>query len=267
MNNNKKGKNKKQLERHLDIINSDVQHIPQMNTQITFSENMIWLKQYDYDRIVNDNNEKTRMIEILKNNADILRNNISHNESIIKNLEKINDEYKTSISQLTDETKHLIEQIEKLENKIELLESELNYQKTNNDKMQNQINYLMEKEKKRDEDTLFMKFIFAIQDLDHEYKLECNMTQETACDSLKDLRDMRNECHYLNNNYKKTQINDRIFIIKQKINNMPANIKERFDEEFPDLIDELSYYLNNNVYINSNITQKSLNEINRWWTN
>lgn len=241
-----------------------------MITNYTMSEDMVMIKKFDYDTLQRERDEERKMNEMLKHNADMLREELRRNEQFIKTLEKTNNDYKIKIEELIRENIKLKDQISKLEEKINLMELDMNYQKDENDKMKLQINILMERDKQKEEYKLFSKIALAIQDLNREFHLETLITDIGVINSLVELRNVRNDdCHYLHTKYQKINIDGRLFVMKKKFDNMPIAIKNQFDDDYPNLISEIDKFMDNILLNRSNpkLTQKEINDIDKWWNN
>jgi len=87
---------------------------------------------------------------------------------------------------------------------------------------------------------------------------------KNVLDSLLDLKENRHdECHYMNNTYTRSQINDREYVMYEKIKKIDHDVKKTFDSKYPGLIDEIEYLMKQHTL--NTPSQKSINNIIDWW--
>lgn len=122
------------------------------------------------------------------------------------------------------------------------------------------ITQLKEKELKREEKELYITYIKSIQDLNNRFKLEKTIT------SLATLRgDRNNLSHFLNIALDQNEIDTRLSFLADKINDMPTNIKQKFDKYYPNLINDIIAYIQNNIILKK-ISDDDEERINDIWS-
>lgn len=111
---------------------------------------------------------------------------------------------------------------------------------------------------------LYEKYLIAIRDLNHIMKLESLADIDTK-KSLESLREYcANNNYYINKNYLQNNKDYIIYIILKKIKEMPNEIKEEINDEYPNVID---YIIQTNIKQESiqNIDPIIIKKVNRWW--
>ncbi len=68
--------------------------------------------------------------------------------------------------------------------------------------------------------------------------------------------------NYLDSDYTTVEKNERRTIFLNKIQNIPTDIKAKFDKIYPKLLEDIEKYI---VPQPSNLTQQSIDKINLWW--
>jgi hypothetical protein len=196
---------------------------------------MILITQNEYTQLIEENQKLKNDILSLYNNEKNFRETIKLNELTIDELKKENETLKKELTLLKEHIKKQDDAIEKLNKKME------------------------EKENKE----LFNKFIIAIQDINNIDYLETKINLQSK-QSLKNLKRQRiNECHYLDNSYLQTEIDDRRTILLDKIKNMPQIIKNMFNNKFPNLLIDIEGFIAPNPTFPSQQTKDEIDD--SWW--
>lgn len=168
---------------------------------------------------------------------------------------------------LREENKQSREEIKKRDIQIEKLFDDNEHLKKNNEQfkkdykeLKNEYLIIHDKITQMETDKLFNKYVMAFQDLNRVLKLE------TILNSKQTLRKPRknrvSECHYLDEEDEKTEQDEKIYVLYQKICNIPEQIKNIFDKRYPDIIKEIVSVMPN---IKIEMTKETEEEINMWW--
>ncbi len=185
--------------------------------------------------------------------------------------------YDDDILKIQEQVIELIDTNEKCTNKINEMIIKINDLITENNKLNDTIKILLENNEifkkkiqlfetkiyNKEVKTLVNKYTIAIQDYNRLCNIESKI-DKNAYQSLLDLKANRHlECHYLNIKFSKKDINDRLYVMRDEITNMPENIKNIFDTKYPSLIDSVKKLLNNQK---KDVPSKnSLDIIKEWW--
>jgi len=113
----------------------------------------------------------------------------------------------------------------------------------------------------------YKKYITAIQDINRLISLEQIIYKNY--DIKKNLEKLRNDrnydSHYILEDYDDNDLkNDKRIILVEQINNMPNEIKNKFNKKYPKLLENIIGYIEpNNNLISS---EENEEEIREWWT-
>jgi len=114
---------------------------------------------------------------------------------------------------------------------------------------------------KQETNQLFNKYVIGIQDLN---RIELLETQLADARELKKLKNDRiNGCHYINDDYNNNEKAIRINLLIDKIENVPSEIKELFEDEYPGLLDDLKLLLAKRLDVVEDA--RFIKKSNRWW--
>ena len=197
-------------------------------------------------------------VPILNEKNDILemQKQIEENEKSIKELIETNVMCKNKMNEMIIKINELTDENNELKEKVRILDE-------NNDIFIKKLQLLEMKINNKEVNSLVKKYMIAIQDYNRLCQIESKIDKD-AYQSMLDLKANRHlECHYLNIKYSKKDINDRIYVMKEEITNMPDNIKHIFDTRYPGLIDSVKKILNNQ---HKDVPSKnSLDIIKDWW--
>jgi len=199
---------------------------------------------------------------------------LKQHEQLIASYNSLYLEYKKEITNNNILTKQLglqIQTIEDLRNQIIQLQKDneslkelillqnnkINEQDNRINDLTNEIAILKYANDKQMEKLLYCKYIMAIQDINAKDKLESKIP------ILKNLRSHRNDVsHYLLATFTTNEIDQCIFVLLDKLINMPSNIKTKFDKLYPGMIDSLKTEIKQPNIILSNSDEEYINE---WW--
>ena len=186
------------------------------------------------DKLNKENDILRKDMIIYCENERLLKETIKHNEQTMEELKEENN---------------------KLKNEIEQLKKQLNEQET-------QINKLNKRLDDKESTELFKKYLVAIQDINHEDLLENKLNPVSKQNLIKLKKNRISDCHYLDNNYTVIEMNERRTFFLDKIQNIPADIKTKFDKMYPKLLEDIEKYIAPRPII---LTQQTIDEINLWW--
>jgi len=165
------------------------------------------------------------------------------------------------ISSLQKKLKELESTIKIQTTKINNLEETIKIQDINIKTQESKINNLEERLTKQEQRQLFNKYVIGIQDINALEQLETKLADATELMKLH--KDRIDGCHYINDKYNNNEKAIRINLLIDKIINIPENIKELFEDEYPHLLDELQAVLvkRDSVVEDTRFIKKS----NNWW--
>ena len=165
------------------------------------------------------------------------------------------------ISSLQKKLKELESTIKIQNTKINNLEEIIKTQDINIKTQESKINKLEERLTKQEQRQLFNKYVIGIQDINALEQLETKLAD--ARELMKLHKDRIDGCHYINDKYSNNEKAIRINLLIDKLTNVPENIKELFEDEYPQLLDELKAVLvkRDSVVEDARFIKKS----NNWW--
>lgn len=165
------------------------------------------------------------------------------------------------ISSLQKKLKELESTIKIQTTKINNLEETIKTQDINIKTQESKINNLEERLTKQEQRHLFNKYVIGIQDINALEQLETKLAD--ASELMKLHKDRIDGCHYINDKYSNNEKAIRINLLIDKLTNIPENIKELFEDEYPQLLDELKAVLvkRDSVIEDARFIKKS----NNWW--
>ncbi len=240
-----------------NIIQTD-QNIPNIansNNIVNITIPMVYIPEVQYKSM---NNERTLLIaenDKLNKEIDTLRNNVviyCENERLLKETISHNEQ---TIEELRKENK-------KLKSEIEQLKKQLKEQEIKLEEQESQIKKLTKRLDDRESTELFKKYLIAIQDINHDELLENKLNIVSKQNLIRLKTNRISDCHYLDKNYTSVEKNERRTFFLNKIQNIPADIKAKFDKIYPKLLEDIEKYIAPQP---SNLTQQSIDEINLWW--
>ena len=165
------------------------------------------------------------------------------------------------ISSLQKKLRELESTIKIQNTKINNLEETIKTQDINIKTYESKINKLEERLTKQEQIHLFNKYVIGIQDINALEQLETKLAD--ASELMKLHKDRIDGCHYINEKYSNNEKAIRINLLIDKLTNVPENIKELFEDEYPQLLDELKAILvkRDSVVEDARFIKKS----NNWW--
>jgi chromosome segregation ATPase len=176
-----------------------------------------------------------------------LKDHIVYQDNEIKDLKQENKELKLEITNLKD---HIVRQdndIKDLKQENKELKLEIKDLKLDNDRIKNI--------------SVYEKYLMAIQDLNSLEQLEAKLNYPTNRELNELRRERIHNCHYLDTKYD-DDIDDRRIVLYEKLVTIPPQIKAMFDQDYPTVLNAIIPYV---VRANTQLSQKSLHRINRWW--
>jgi hypothetical protein len=209
------------------------------------------------------NKSKDELIEIINylklHNSN---NNIYQYIKFHDNLElNTNEELLNYIIKLND-------RIDILEKKIDILQIENIKFKNENIKFKNENIKLSDRITVLENEKLYKKYIYSIQDLNAVDNLEITFKNHFS-KFIKKLRVKRvDECHFILKKDSDNLKQYKKFIIKQKLNSIPSNFINILDNKYGNgLYDEINKHLNNlNISFDITLlTEDEIVEVEEWW--
>lgn len=208
----------------------------QHNQQIILHSQSVCIVNTDeYNNLIKENTKLKEQVNILQGQKDILQDLIQFKEKTIDELKKENQELKDRIELIENENKRL--SIEMKEIKEEFNNIKIN--------------------------KLYNRFITAIQDINKKDKLETKVYGETK-KILKALHSERiDNSHFINEDYDdEDTIKEKRVILLDRINKMPKEVKDKFEEDFPNLIDNIIMYI---CIDKIEPSEQIIKSVNRWF--
>jgi chromosome segregation ATPase len=256
------------------IIN-DIQHsnIQEKNNDEKFgfeySGHVIMISPNEYQELLNENEKLRKELQRFINNETIFHSVILDKDKTINELREENKMLKNKLKSLEKqidilnikntehekEYKNLKTEHEDLKINHENLKTEHTNLKIDHNDLKNEIQNMKNNK-------TFDKFIIAIQDLNRLELLETKVSNSTK-DILQELRDDRiDDCHYINDNDTQQRKDDKRNILYDEIKSMPQSIKDMFDTEYPNLLNDIESFIINKKTIP---TQKFIAKTKRWF--
>lgn len=175
-----------------------------------------------------------------------LRTNKTVMETQISCLKHENNKYFDTITKKDIDIENLKKENEKLKLQLEELQQKYQNLKSEHDSLKNDHDDLKKEVQKMKDNKAFDRFVIAIQDLNREESLEkkVNPATKTILQELKN--DRIGDCHYINDNDSQQKKDDKRNILYDEIKNMSKNIKDMFDNEYPNLLYDIDKFIVNN---------------------
>jgi len=213
----------------------------------------------EYDNLIKENQQlKQRVAELTNQQIENL-NNIRSKDLEIEILRNENKKLREKIDELE---KHIKEQDEHIKQQDEHIKQQDEHIKQQDIIINDLKNDICDIKNER----LYDKFKIAIQDINSRYQLEKNFTSYDICNALNNLRNDRVEgCHYIKKSDIENDVQCKIFVLQQMLNNLSQPIKDNFEIDYhKDLINEIDMCLKKLGIINT-FTQQQIDKIKRWF--
>jgi hypothetical protein len=162
----------------------------------------------------------------------------------------------------------LLNYIIKLNDRIDILEKKIDILQIENIKFKNENIKLSDRITVLENEKLYKKYIYSIQDLNAVDNLEITFKNHFS-KFIKKLRVKRvDECHFILKKDSDNLKQYKKFIIKQKLNSIPSNFINILDNKYGNgLYDEINKHLNNlNISFDITLlTEDEIVEVEEWW--
>ncbi|ATZ81074.1 hypothetical protein BMW23_1029 [Bodo saltans virus] len=220
----------------------------------------------DKDKTINELREENKMLKnklkSLEKQINILNIKNTEHEKEYKNLKTEHEDLKINHENLKIEHEDLKINHENLKTEHEDLKINHENLKTEHINLKIDHNDLKNEIQNMKNNKTFDKFIIAIQDLNRLELLETKVSNSTK-EILQELRDDRiDDCHYINDNDTQQRKDDKRNILYDEIKSMPQSIKDMFDTEYPNLLNDIESFIINKKTIP---TQKFIAKTKRWF--
>jgi chromosome segregation ATPase len=231
----------KQIENQIEL-NNKIENLIKENTEL---KNMLEKQNIQLTEIKEENKILKEEIKEVREENKILKEEIKE----VREENKIIKEENKIIKEENKELKSLIKQqgceiVELKKENIELKKTIV--------KLEDRLDVMETKQ-------LFNKYVVAIQDLNSLEHLEPKIGS-----SLKNLKRNRiATCHYLDNTYSTTEIDERRTILYDKLVNMPVEIQNMFNAQYPNLINDIMPCV---INIKTIPSPQDMTYINNWWS-
>lgn len=107
---------------------------------------------------------------------------------------------------------------------------------------------------------MYDKIIIAIQDVNRLYKLS------HVIPDLKQLNTYRiSECHYINDNDTQSEVNDKLIMLSDVLQNIPSGVLNLFNTTFPTVINAIIPHINN-VGTIANLNPQRKKQLEMWFS-
>jgi len=236
-----------------------------MNTLkiINFNDNveMVIVQLLEYNRLKQENIDLHNKLNLLTNestklNTDLLAKNLEL-EILRKENQELRDKIKMLEEKITNQDKNINELTENIANK----DIRINILEKDNKILKLDIKELKEDNINRNNKDMLKKIIIGIQDLNALEKLETKVSDSYELMNLRN--DKIDECHYINSNYSQLEKDIRINILIDNINSASENILNKFNNLYPNLLNELKPFL---IKKDINHNQRIFDRANNWWS-
>lgn len=158
---------------------------------------------------------------------------------------------KLTIQLLKEENEMLKQKINELESKMNKQDSIISNQNDLIQELKLDIQDIQLKEE-------YNQFMVAIQDINSMYSLEKKLKNS----SFTDLREDRvDNCHYIKENDSHELKDAKITVLYEKLKYMKDSLREKFDDLYPNVIDDVLSNLTPNQTIPTKIMKRAYN----WW--
>jgi chaperonin cofactor prefoldin len=239
------------------------------------AQNFALVDYIEYQNLIKENIRLATQVDELQKN---LQKNLSVSQTCLScNVYKssgikIPTELVTNSEKLKKENDELKKENESLKKRIDVLEKE-NKELSKRINIIEQENEILKKDKfDRDSEKMYNKYVVAIQDYYKFTQFDNSNMDPSIKELLIELRQDRvQECHYIADKDKEQPsdkysqyVEVRKMILVNKLCNIPKHIKEMFDAEYPNLIDEITQ--NIATIPISSIDAHILNKTNKWWS-
>jgi chromosome segregation ATPase len=229
------------------INNQDIT-IRNLNKKINSLENNLFIQNFTNKNLQDDNNRLNIKVDELNVKINEIEKDNKNKDIIIKKLEKDNSIIKYNLEELRRINKSKDITINKLEKDVKELQDESKLLK---DELYNaKIN------------RIYDKYIIAIQDINSLESLE-NKVDSMYSEILEKLRNDRvGFSHYININNDEKIIKQKRVILFEKIKNMPIEIKEMFEDDYPGLLDNIVDFI---CIEKVEVMQNVINSVEKWF--
>jgi hypothetical protein len=188
----------------------------------------------------------------IKNENIILNSKIENQNVIINELKEDNRLLKEDNRLLKEDNKLLNKKIDDQNIIINNQNIIINELREENKILKNKIN-------KMENNIMHKKYLYAIQDLNSIELLEKKLPCASSLIKLKQER--INDAHYINDYDNNILIDQKIYVLHEKLINMPTEIKDKFNKRYPNVLNDILKFTD----INVNITSDEYDDINEWW--
>jgi hypothetical protein len=193
-----------------------------------------FVQEHEYNRVSNEN-------IMLKAKITELYSNIDH-------LHEISKTDKSSLNLFKEENNLLKQNLSHLEQDIQTMKNDHILFKNTHHSIIDNIYSLLDKD-------LYNKFMIAIQDINRMLSLEQQNT------SFKDLREDRiYTCHYMKDHDSQEMKDAKITVLYEKLHNMKDNIREDFNNLYPNVIEDVLLHISP-----VHVSDKLIKRVNKWW--
>ena len=208
----------------------------------------------EYQTLINNNDDLKKEISRLKNNEIIFQNLILNKDKSIEELKEENIQLTKKLELLKNQVNNLFEQNSEIKKENSEIKKENRELKINVKNLTSRLDNIENK-------NIFKKYIIAIQNLNRYDKLETNIPDKITKKQLNMLRNKRiGECHYIDDD---ENIKDcKRTILKEEIDNMLPAIQDKFNDKYPNLLNNIIGYIEKNK---TNPTKELKNEMKDWF--
>lgn len=216
---------------------------------------MILISQNEYHILIEENERLKNEIMTLYNNERNLRETIKFHEQTIDELRKENELLKQELTILKEHIQKQDEKIKEQDEKIKEQGIIIKEQTITINKLNKRLD---DKENKE----LFKKYLIAIQDINSNDYIETKINLQSKQNLINLKKHRITDCHYLDNTFSQTEIDDRRSVFLDKVKNIPNEIKQMFDVRYPNLLTDIEQFIAPNP---TNPSQQVIDDIELWW--
>jgi chromosome segregation ATPase len=243
------------------INNQDIT-IRNLNKKINSLENNLFIQNFTNKNLQDDNNRLNIKVDELNVKINEIEKDNKNKDIIIKKLEKDNKNKDIIIKKLEKDNSIIKYNLEELRRINKSKDITINKLEKDVKELQDESKLLKDELYNAKINRIYDKYIIAIQDINSLESLE-NKVDSMYSEILEKLRNDRvGFSHYININNDEKIIKQKRVILFEKIKNMPIEIKEMFEDDYPGLLDNIVDFI---CIEKVEVMQNVINSVEKWF--